>query len=295
MAKGKQAAALFEVIHGNKHFDRATTRGILRTPKWWFKRRNGATAFDAAPVESATRVPVEPAGPPAGPFSSSPGGIRISVDPDGQHVTLRLSYTATAVVLFTYGVLMVLAFMAGRQWRQAPSATLLSSVTTEQLQAMPAQPAVLDVARSSEEHDDSADVEEPAGDDGSLAGGAAAASPQAAPQWNDPRRPATLVVDGPKRDIGLNYVIVQSYADEKLAGEAVNILKENGVDCTIERGIKGWPSNLYIVVGTRGFDKISSPEYGAYEKKIHAVSKKFAPKGGWKAFTPIAKKWDRPS
>ena len=100
-------------------------------------------------------------------------------------------------------------------------------------------------------------------------------------------------MDGAARNIGLNYVVVQSYAEEKLAVEAAAALKSNGIDCTIERGIRGWPDSLYLVVGTRGFDKISSPEYKEYDKKIKSISLKFAPKGGYKAFQPTAKKWDK--
>src|SRR5688572_17158130 len=124
MAKGKQAAALFEVIHSSRQYDRVGARGLLRTPKWWFKRRNGNGSTPApGAAQLALPAPLEPAGPAAVISSSSssasagPGGIRIHVDPDGQHVTLRLSYTATAVVLFTIGVLIVLAYLVGRQTR----------------------------------------------------------------------------------------------------------------------------------------------------------------------------------
>lgn len=297
MAKGKHAAALFEVIHSNKRFDArpsgagGRTRSILRTPKWWFKRaRGGAPAAVEAPMANST--------PPDASHSTSPGagGIQVNVDPDGQHVTFRLSYTAAAIVTFTIGVTVVLAYLAGQQMRGEPAGgPVISSASTSQLQSQPPRPSVLDITRprsasASSSESASMDIEEPAGDDGTIA------APQLgalSPAWNDPKPPATLVVDGAARNIGLNYVVVQSYADEKLATEATNVLKSNGIDCTIERGLKGWPAAWHIVVGTRGFDRISSDAFKDYVKKIQTVSKIFAPKGGYKAFQPTAYKWDR--
>src|ERR1700746_1918890 len=50
MAKGKNSAALFEVINSGKR----TGAGLLRTPKWWFKGR--PIGADAAPT-SASKPP----------------------------------------------------------------------------------------------------------------------------------------------------------------------------------------------------------------------------------------------
>ena len=50
MAKGKHAAALFEVIHSGKD-----TSGLLRTPKWWFKGRKQEEP--ASQVEQASVGP----------------------------------------------------------------------------------------------------------------------------------------------------------------------------------------------------------------------------------------------
>ena len=69
MAKGKHAAALFEVIHAAK--DRQDKSGVLRTPKWWFKNRP-ETAPQQPPdrtVENDSNASAiheaEPAGGPA--------------------------------------------------------------------------------------------------------------------------------------------------------------------------------------------------------------------------------------
>jgi hypothetical protein len=288
----------------------------LRTPKWWFKRRNGngagagAGAASAPTAQLALPIPMESAGPPAAisPVSSSshasPGGIQVHVDPDGQHVTLRLSFTATAVVLFTIGVVIVLAYLLGRQAR--PDTPLLSSVSTEQLRNSPAQPSVLNVERGGASGADAASAEpdgEPAGDASAFASSPSASSTTSiansivsqptAPTWNDAQPPATVVVDDARRNIGLNYVVVQGYMDEKLASEACALLGKNKLSCTVERGLRGWGDKWYLVVGTRGFSRTSSPQYKDYVTQIQAVSKQFAPKDGWKAFKPMAYKWDR--
>lgn len=283
MAKGKQSAALFEVIHTSKQYDRGG-RSILRTPKWWFKRRSSTS--ETAPAPAPTPAFTEAPASSDGGLASGAGGIRVHIDPDGQHINARFSYTATVVVVFTIGVLIVLAYMIGKGMNSG-SAPMISSVSTEELQKQPARPEVMKINRVAP----AAKIEiEPTADDGTVA---APEVSQPAPQWYDPGGPTTVVVDGPNRNIGLNYVIIQSYGkDRKIAEEAVKVLKENGIDCTIEEGIKGWPGAV-CVVGTRGFSGISSLEYKNYEKKIQAISKIFAPKGGWKAFNPTAKRWDQ--
>jgi hypothetical protein len=284
MAKGKQSAALFEVIHTSKQYDRGG-RSILRTPKWWFKRRDsvvGDSSTSSAPAPAFSETPSSSNGG----LATGAGGIRVHIDPDGQHINARFSYTATVVVVFTVGVLIVLAYMIGRGMNSG-STPMISTVSTEELRNQPTRPEVMKINRAAS----AAKVEiEPVADDGTVA---AQVTGQPAPQWYDPGGPTTVVVDGANRNVGLNYVIIQSYGkDRKIAEEAVKVLKENGVDCTIEEGIKGWPGAV-CVVGTRGFSGISSPEYKNYEKKIQAVSKIFAPKGGWKAFNPTAKRWDQ--
>ncbi len=57
MAKGKHSAALFEVFHGTKPVE---TRGkeALRTPRWWFKARDEATAAAAVDANDPTTAPI---------------------------------------------------------------------------------------------------------------------------------------------------------------------------------------------------------------------------------------------
>jgi hypothetical protein len=95
------------------------------------------------------------------------------------------------------------------------------------------------------------------------------------------------------REVGKNYVIIQSYLEKKTADEAADALKKAGIDCTVERNVPYNPK-AFVVMGTTGFVRISTPEYKAYTNKIVAVSEKFANVPGsrkWRKFEPGAYMW----
>src|SRR5207248_3074874 len=94
------------------------------------------------------------------------------------------------------------------------------------------------------------------------------------------------------RIIGRNYVIVQSYPDEKSANDAKEILINNGVSCTVEKGLPGWGLNTWFsVVGKTGFDRIHSTQFEDYIKNIETTSAKFAGTSKFKRFEPHPYKW----
>ena len=95
-----------------------------------------------------------------------------------------------------------------------------------------------------------------------------------------------------QRTAGLNYVVIKSYKDVKLAAEAADVLHKGGIECTVERDLPyapGW----YLVVGTKGFERAndSVPEYRDYKKSIMAISDKFSAIRKSKRFEPNAYKW----
>ncbi len=85
-------------------------------------------------------------------------------------------------------------------------------------------------------------------------------------------RPASSVFTPNARQVNLNYLLVQSYGDDKTAQEACDFLNKNGIPCTIERGIKNWRKDFYLVVGLQGFPRASGAEYQAYRQKILTLS-----------------------
>jgi hypothetical protein len=95
-----------------------------------------------------------------------------------------------------------------------------------------------------------------------------------------------------KRQVGLNYVIVQSYPNEEDANKARDALNQAGILCTVERGIPGWKSTWYMVVGINGYDKIRTKEFEQYIESINAVSAKFGGNSKFKKFEPQPKKWE---
>src|SRR5262245_37319435 len=83
MAKSKRAVALFEVIQSS----RTSRRGIsdvLSTPKWWFKRRPGASV-EPDPSPQASNLP------PTAVITTAPApqthSVDLRVEPKPQRLT----------------------------------------------------------------------------------------------------------------------------------------------------------------------------------------------------------------
>lgn len=283
MAKGKHAAALFEVIHaGKRSADRDTAAWLLRTPKWWFKGRKKPSD----PTQSASPPTADaPSAPDAGQSPSPaprPPAVDVLLDSDRQQITFRVSYTSAIVTGFAVLVVVALAYLLGRNMARGP-AQALGGPSTVEIRQGPARPDVMDLRGSGASRatprqspavpDESASVAPPTG---VLQPGIASTSPPG------------------RRIAGLNYVVIQSYPDEASAKAAVDILQQHGVGCTVEKGLRGLKSDWSIVVGTDGFAKVSGREYETYIKKIEQISDKFASRKSFKAFQPFGYKWDRP-
>jgi hypothetical protein len=274
MAKGKHAA-LFEVIHKDKRFAKASLdqSGALRPPRWWF-RRNRPTAAPPPPAREAAPPPA-----PSGPGRSL--ASRLMLNPHQKQVEFRLSYSALAIWGVSLLMVVTIAYLIGHSMAKGPRPVLARQTTTE-LQAGPADPSVLEVNE---------DV--PGGGNPAATEPVAAAVQGSKPTFNEPRPPATFVVDDAQRTIGLNYVIMQTYPDKQSAEEARDVLVRAGVPCTVEPGPVGYARmDWYSVVGIKGFGRSYSntPEYKAYIRKIEQVNKEFAG-SKFKQFDPRAYKW----
>jgi len=294
MAKNKHSVALFEVIQANR-----TSGGMdaLRTPKWWFKKRPaGAPSSTNAPASAVATLPEpEPASVPAV-FepqnidtlpASRAQGLDLTHDPQRQRISFHFTYNSAIILAFSVIVVVSLAYIVGQHMKQGP-AQALAEPSTEQLLKGPAKSEVMGGSTAS--------AGQPAA--------AARRTPPTAPE--KPTTPAggptpiaklppvadnsaTTAPSG-QRVSSLNYIIVQGYpqSEKQMASDACDLLNKNGIPCTVETNVKGYP--FYTVVTLRGFGRPSSPEYGAYEKLILALNEKF-PKNSYKRFTPTAKKW----
>lgn len=290
MAKGKQAATLFEVINS-----RRSLKSPIETPSrpgfWSFLRRPRVNAPPEAAPTAEPAVPAD-AGAPAGavalPVASTAAalpprhqGITASIDPEHQQIHVKVSYRTAIICGFAAVVVITCAFVAGKKLAGGPQTA--SGRNIEDVRHEPANPKVLEPAG----HGGTAETTGGDRGAGHTAGGGTP------PAWNDPHPPGTLVVRDSNRIIGRTYIIAQSYQDEKLAREASDFLTAGGVPCTVEKDLAGWATapGWYSVVGIDAFERQSDTAYQDEMKKIKQLSEKFAPRGGWKAFDARPYTW----
>ncbi len=280
MAKGKSAAALFEVIHGGDRSKSAEAK--LDTPKWWFKSRKRDYSV-SAPIDV---VAPSPAPTPIDHFpepSSSSGGSGRSfgafkfILPSSHTVALGLMLAAT------FGV----GFVVGQRFHPVGS-PVIAEESTEELLAGAANSSVLEVGNDNPLSPVQKEDPTPTANASLVP---SRANPQ--PTLDGTLPPTTSVIESSQRTIGLNYVIVQSYPDEADALKAVQILADHHITTTVVKGPPGWAQPTWFsVVGNKGFSRIRGvAEFDLYVAAINKVSAKFAGRSKFKEFTPRAYKW----
>ena len=180
---------------------------------------------------------------------------------------------ASAVVIVVGLTMLILSKFRGEK---VPT---MSAVTTADLRKQPPRPAVLDLPRRAVQANPSALLPESA-------------------KSSDDQATEKPVSTGPvKRIINMNYLMIQSYQDEKVTQEAADLLNKNGVQCTVIQGLPRWsPSpRWFCVVGTKGFAPrtTETAEFQKYLEKIREVSMEFSGKGKtkWKQFNPQLYRW----
>ena len=302
MAKGKNAAALFEVIHADKRFGKKQTAArALSTPKWWFKGKDKSASVAAAapapvapPASRDANDPTQPAPrfDPA-PYVAAPDptepqrpAVNVAMNPDRQEISFKLTYTSAIVSMFALVVVLALVYVIGRRMSNGPTPVMAN---TAEILKGEAKPSVLEVGGAND---------------------SSPAKPEAAP----PARPSTTRGNVPpppidaapiapkphsfpedeKRTVNLNYVVAQSYPapEKELAEQAAKFLNDAGIRCTIEQGLAGWPPTWYSVVGMKGFETLrGNPEYEAYKASIMKVSEAYAGKSKFKQFDPQTRRW----
>lgn len=263
MARHRQTTALFEVIDRSRPLSEGPRNGVMSALRGWF--RAGPGAAPAARSEGAV-----PAPPPL------PAHRPVSVDPERGELSLRLSYASAVTVGIAILAGLGIAFLAGRKAGSPRPAVAVN--TTDQIRNLPPRANLTNLASVPDL------IAEPAIE---------LTAPPISPRDGD--RTERVPAPPRTRSIGLNYVIIQSYPDEKTASEAKGILAQNGLDCTVEKALPGWGTpTWHTVVGLEGFTRISSnPPFDAYVKKVKDVSDKFAKKNSFKAFDPKPYKWGK--
>lgn len=315
MAKGKHATALFEVIHTASRPPKASSTGGIPTPKWWFKskqrdrdaggdtdarwsifsvfsRSNRCEPVVEPPPRIIERIIERPVYierlAPAAPSMRLAGDSAMSVDRAGGEINFSLSYGGAAAAGFVLILIVAFAYLAGTRSGQAGLGDEALATT---------QPSNLTAGG--------------AGRSGFLAAisPAAMASPtpqvaqQSAPVSKKPAptagaspTPPTPVVTASgklSRQVGMHYVIAQSYPDMEFAKKACDLLNKAGIPCTVEAGPTGWAvRSWYSVVGLKPFDHVQrNPELEAYKEAIETAGAKLGGARSFNRFEPKLYKW----
>lgn len=265
MAKGKNAAALFEVIDRGKTADGAPA--ATRTPNWWWKRPKQTIAVSIPPPPGTSVAPIT--APPA--ISHGPAVV---IDHDHHLVRFTVSTSTSIVVAFAVLVSIGIAFLFGEHVGRKLGP--MTAITSEELMKTAPNPNVMQVPPGAGSPSGQSETVPPADQN---------AQP---PADQNPSPPAAV-----DRQAGLNYVIMQSYPPEmkSLATEAQTALLLHGVPCTIEPA----PARLHLgkewisVIGTQGFSSISSSEFHTYVRHIDQANADLH--GKFKKLRPLAYKW----
>jgi hypothetical protein len=297
MAKHKRSVALFEVIQSSRTSHKSLS-DVLRTPKWWFKRKSGEAgggpAATGGPADhTAAASPAAQGSSPNVPSlpstalsteveSTAPApaipGVDLKVDPDRQRITFHITYTSAIVTAFAVLVVVGLAYVIGSKMRSGPSKAAAES-STERLRQGAPRGDVLNVRPNSTQRP----APPPADPDDAIT-----------PVPQPPRQQVTSTTQPTQRIIGLNYVVMQGYPPEEraMAVEARDLLIKNGIACTIEQDLPGLNRNWHIVVGLQGFERIGyNPEFDKYEGLVRKVNDKFPRNAKFKKLEPMPYKW----
>jgi hypothetical protein len=298
MAKGKRSTALFDVMYTVRKPPIASSGGGFAMPKWWGKR---ATKIDPTPPGSPPATSAVP--PPAAEIMPVPSvevqqalvpiverieeprptmrlvqeaDEPVAVDPIEREVRFKLSYGGAAAAAFVLVLLLVIVYLAGSRSEPAEQSITVKPNSSAAANARDNGTGLL-----------AAVVAEPAVSPTDTA--APAASPTIAPN-----APAAVVAnETPQRQVGMHYVIVQSYPDEKVAQKAADFLNKANIACTVVPGLPGWASpSWYTVVGLKPFDHIQhNQDLEDYKQAIVDAGTKFAGKSLFNRFEPTEYKW----
>jgi hypothetical protein len=192
------------------------------------------------------------------------------IDSAAGDIRFRLSYAGVAAIAFIFTIALAIAYLAGKRTvpdsedaSPAPKTTaaasspasatngLMVAVGPSDGQSAPASPA-------DSVHSDVLSV------------------PPRPPRATDPGKSASAALPiKTTREIGMMYVVVQSYAEQELAQKACDFMNRAGVPCTLVQGPANWaPRDWYSVVGLQPFAR-HDPAMAEYERAVKALGMKF--------------------
>ena len=294
MAKGKRAAALFEVIHSGKpsKFQAPIRRRrhsvigqMLRSTALPFTAA-GHVLRDSANAATALVVRNRPAKPPKKPIP----GVDLTMDAERKLIAFRVSYHSAIVAGFALLVAIGLAYVIGVRMNH-PLTAATSSPSTAELRAHGAHPEVLNVSNG----ELLTQTDPPTALPPSMS--AITHPPEDAPVEEKATKASATSPPAVERVIGRQYIIVQTFADEAGAKSAQAFLEKNKFPCTIENGLAGWaPKSKFCLVTTTGFDHAKNNiEFEDFESKLSDLGDVFSAQHKGRSFDPHAYRWKGPA
>jgi hypothetical protein len=286
MPKKKRATALFEVMSAGRKMEPVVPRrNLFQSPPLWSMVQRFAKSIRlpkrAPRTERERTAEVEPEPVRVKPVRETvrPARIARAEKPPREPWTQwldRLPFNLDPVntVIAISGVIIVigLAFLIAHKFGGEKVPTL-AAVGTSRGSRAGVRPDVLVVPRR--------------------ANTATVLSPDPGNNTPDPTpSDATAPATPGKRIINMNYLVIQSFNDEKIARDAADVLNKNGVDCTVSQGLSHW-SKWFCIVGTKPFAPRTSdsPEFKKYYNRIVAIGNEFGSKSKWKQFNPQLYRW----
>jgi len=287
MAKGKGAVALFEVIHKDKRFDRKTSEPAQKSPvkvsadlaahavDLWRKRHSDPETWTNSPPK--VRKPRKPLSAYIAPLKDA---CRSAFARSAKSAGILRAWIIrqNSAVFGALTAVLVIGLLLTVRHLYHPAA---QPIPIEQaLRNGPPHPSVLAIPSNVQVS--------PTPD--SLSPEMLADVQQASSKTPPSAVTSNLLAQPGARIVNMHYVLMQSYFEEKDAIDARDYLSKNGIPCTIERHVKGWRPDLYLVVGLQGFARASGSEYLKYRNSIIELGAKFS-KSKFKRFQPQAIKW----
>jgi hypothetical protein len=199
-------------------------------------------------------------------------GRMVAVDRSSGDIRFNLSYGGAAAIGFIFLITLAIAFIAGTRTQMnssdadaidtpvtaakpaasAPANTAFSMAvgpSKSSVDAQPTKPDVIEISRDIARHPADA-----------------------------PATPSAQLTVKATRDIGMIYMVVQSYPDQELAQKACDFTNRAGYACTLVQGLTAWaPHDWYSVVGLKPYKK-HDPALEEDEKAIAALGEKFSTK-----------------
>jgi hypothetical protein len=274
MAKGKHAAALFEVICTGRKPPKSSSTGGISLPRWWFKGRRKPLATPAPAMADSQPLPQaieQPAAIEPHPPMRIAGDSPLALDKASGEIRFKLSYAGLAAAGFILIIILTIAYMVGSRSPLVSQTELIRRANIPLTD--PPQTSTLLAAV-----------------DPSPTAATEAPMPQPAPSAVPTEAPAALAPQSTTtRQVGLNYVVFQSYPDPAVAQRAMDFLIKAGFPCSI---VKLPGSSWSSVVSLKGFDHIhKNPELDDYKEKIETLSESFAGRRPFNRFEPTLFKW----